>query len=73
MLDELPEKTEVTLRVELSEAERTLYESLRESASQRLKSGEINPIEALAELMKLRQAACAAELVNPSPRRSTRS
>lgn len=65
VLDELPEKTEVTLRVELSEAERTLYESLRESASQRLKSGEINPIEALAELMKLRQAACAAELVNP--------
>ncbi len=65
VLDELPEKTEVTLRVELSEAERTLYESLRETASQRLETGEINPIEALAELMKLRQAACAAELVNP--------
>ena len=65
VLDELPEKTEVTLRVELSDEERALYEGLRESASARLENGEINPIEALSELMKLRQAACAPELVNP--------
>lgn len=66
VLDELPEKTEVTLRVTLSEAERALYENLRERASISLEAGEINPIEALAELTRLRQAACHPKLVNPS-------
>ena len=66
VLDELPEKTEVTLRVELSDEERALYENLRQSASVNLESGKINPIEALAELTKLRQAACNARLVNPT-------
>ena len=65
VLDELPEKTELTIRVALTEEERALYESLRERASEGLESGEINSIQALAELTKLRQAACHPELVDP--------
>ena len=66
VLDELPEKTEITLRVALSDEERALYENLRERASQQLESGEINPIEALSELTRLRQAACHPALINKS-------
>lgn len=68
VLDELPEKTELTVRVTLSDEERALYESLRERASVGLESGAINPIQALAELTKLRQAACHPELVDPKIR-----
>ncbi len=62
---ELPGKTEITLRVELSAEERALYESLRESAQKRLDEKEINPIEVLGELTKLRQAACHPALIDP--------
>lgn len=65
VLDELPEKTEITIRVELSPEERALYESLRKNASEGLEAGRINAIEALAELTKLRQAACHPALVDP--------
>ena len=65
VLDELPQKTEITLNVELSDAERALYESLREQASAKLETNEINSMQALAELMKLRQAACHPDLINP--------
>lgn len=65
VLEELPEKTDITLRVELSEAERALYEGLREDTAKALETGEIKPMEALAALMKLRQAACHPQLVNP--------
>ena len=64
VLNELPEKTEVTVKVELSKEEKALYEELREETRVNLESGEINPIQALANLMKLRQASCAAELVD---------
>ena len=66
VLDELPEKTEITLRVTLSKEERALYENLRERASEQLEAGVINPIEALAELTKLRQAACHPALIDKS-------
>ena len=65
VLEELPEKTDITLRVELSHPERALYEGLRESTAKALETGEIKPMEALAALMKLRQAACHPQLVNP--------
>ena len=64
VLDELPEKTEITLHVNLSAEERVLYESLRSTAQENLESGAINPIEAIAELVKLRQAACNPLLVD---------
>lgn len=64
VLDELPKKTEITLRVALSQPERALYENLREKAEINLETGRMNPIEALAELTKLRQAACNPQLVD---------
>lgn len=64
VLNELPEKTETTIKVTLSPEERALYEQLREETQINLQTGEINPIQALASLMKLRQAACSPELVD---------
>lgn len=66
VLDELPEKTEITLRVELSPQERTLYETLRRQAEQGLADGDINPMQALAEIARLRMAACHPRLINPN-------
>ena len=66
VIEELPEKTEITLPVTLSEDERALYETLRAHAAEQLENGRINPIEALAELTKLRQAACHPVLIDPS-------
>ena len=63
VLDELPEKTEITLRVELSAEERSAYERIRKDAAKSIAEGEMNPIEALAQLTKLRQAACSLELL----------
>ncbi len=42
-----------------------MYEHLREQAAVSLDTGEINPVQALAALTKLRQAACSMELIDP--------
>lgn len=65
VLEELPQKTEITLDVILSEKERALYELFREGASRNLQNGQMNAIEALAELTKLRQLVCDPRLVDP--------
>lgn len=65
VLNELPEKTEITLKVELTDAERALYERFRDEAILNLEDGSITPIQALAELTRLRQTACNAALVLP--------
>lgn len=65
VLSELPEKTEITVEVDLSAEEKALYEHLREQAAVSLDTGEINPVQALAALTKLRQAACSMELIDP--------
>ena len=70
VLTELPEKTEVTLTIELSEEERAFYEALRRDAVEKIakiqdKSGQ-QRFQILAELMKLRQAANHPRLVNPN-------
>lgn len=64
MLDELPEKTELIVPVELSEEELAIYENIRTRTLSGLQSEKINPIEALMALTKLRQAACSPELVD---------
>lgn len=64
VLDELPEKTEVTLLVELSSEERALYENLREQAVLNVEEGTGAAMQALAEITRLRQAACHPALVN---------
>jgi SNF2 family DNA or RNA helicase len=67
VLDELPEKTEITLRVELSGEERAFYEALRRQAIERISHESGNAADQrfriLAELMRLRQAACHPRLV----------
>lgn len=67
VLSELPEKTEITLKVELSDEERALYNHLREEAILNLEDGgRTSAIKALAEITKLRQVACNAALVLPA-------
>lgn len=64
VLDELPEKTEILKEIQLSDAELAFYELHRRETENSLKSGAINPIQALGEITKLRQAACNPRLVD---------
>ncbi|MEM9836473.1 MAG: DEAD/DEAH box helicase [Bacteroidota bacterium] len=68
VLEELPPKTEVTLTVELSAPERAFYEALRQSALEQIEEsdGPNRRFQILAQLMKLRQAACHPKMVDPS-------
>jgi superfamily II DNA or RNA helicase len=67
VLEELPEKTEVLLTVDLSEGERALYESVRRRALEVIErdAGEERDrrFRILAELMRLRRACCNPRLV----------
>ncbi|TAK44880.1 MAG: DEAD/DEAH box helicase [Saprospiraceae bacterium] len=69
VLTELPEKTEVTLSVELSEEERAFYEALRREAIKNIEQSGVDISEKrfqiLAELMRLRQACCHPRMVAP--------
>ncbi|MDI9875630.1 DEAD/DEAH box helicase [Flectobacillus rivi] len=67
VLDDLPAKTEIVLNIEMSVEERSFYESLRQSALERLTSeeeGQDKRFKILAELTKLRLACCNPKLVN---------
>lgn len=64
VLNELPEKTEVTVKVELSDAEKALYEQIREETVLDMENHAMDSMQALRALMKLRQAACSPELVD---------
>lgn len=64
VLSELPEKTEITLRVELSAEEKALYDNLRREAIDNLEEGNGGTLQALAEITRLRQAACHPRLVD---------
>lgn len=70
VLKELPPKTEITLDVELSHQERVFYEALRRQALENIHSAKGSPqhkrFQVLAELMRLRQAACHPRLVDPT-------
>ena len=66
VIEELPDKTEVNLPVELSDDELAVYEVIRRRAKQLLEdepSGAGVSVNTLAEITRLRQAACSAELV----------
>jgi SNF2 family DNA or RNA helicase len=67
VLSELPARTEVTVHVDLSAAERAMYEALRRNAMQTLleDSGQAGQkhLKVLAEIMKLRRACCHPRLV----------
>ncbi|WP_017444993.1 SNF2-related protein [Gayadomonas joobiniege] len=67
---ELPQKTEIIKRIELDETQRTLYEAIRSSMEDKvrsilqLKGLAKSQLECLDALLKLRQICCAPELLN---------
>ncbi len=69
VLEELPERTEILLQVELSQEEMALYEALRQKAIAKLADSEANAgqkhLQVLAEIMKLRRVCCNSRLVMP--------
>ena len=65
VLSELPPKTEIVIPVELSEHERALYETLRREAEVTVaEAGSQSAILALAEITRLRKAACNPRLID---------
>lgn len=66
VLKELPEKMEIYHSVELSHEELAIYESIRVRAEKMLKAaGNDLDLNVLAEITRLRQAACSAQLIEP--------
>ncbi len=69
VLDELPARTEITVRVEMSEPERTFYEAVRQRAIGSLGglgAGDgKSHLQILAEIMRLRRACCHPRLLAP--------
>lgn len=57
VIDELPEKTEIIRRVELSAEERIAYEAMRIEAQQHLEQATKVDVNVLASITRLRQAA----------------
>ncbi len=72
VLKELPEKTEIYHQVEMSKDELAIYESIRVRAERMLEDnmttkqgGSEVDMNVLAEITRLRQAACSAQLIEP--------
>ncbi len=68
VLEELPPRTEITLRVEMNDEERNFYEALRQQAIENIEENGIKKgrqIQILAEIMKLRRTCCNPKLVMP--------
>lgn len=70
VLEELPPKTEIIKKIQLSDTEMAFYEALRRQALINIESDEgksgAKHIKALAEITKLRQASCNPLLVDPN-------
>ncbi|MCR5181248.1 MAG: DEAD/DEAH box helicase [Bacteroidaceae bacterium] len=65
VVKELPEKTEITLDVELTEEEMAFYEVIRRDAEQLFRDeGDQLTVNALAEITRLRRTACSCELTD---------
>lgn len=65
VLSELPEKSEITLRIDLSEEEKALYERMRREAEMSVEEGDGSAMQMLAQLTRLRQAAINMRLIYP--------
>ena len=67
---ELPDKEEITLHVELSASEMSVYEVIRRKAKEELEglesAGKKVNMNALAEITRLRMASCSAKLAEKS-------
>ena len=69
VLEELPPRTEIILKVEMSEDEQSFYEALRQEALTNIQNETIaksRPMRILAEITRLRQASCHPRLVTPT-------
>lgn len=64
VLSELPPRTDVTLKVELSREERVLYEGIRLQALERMEKSESKLFTVLVELTRMRRACCHPALVD---------
>ena len=68
VLRELPERTEVSMRLELGAEERAFYEAVRRAALTEVESegggGEPNRMRVLAGIMRLRRTCCHPRLVS---------
>ncbi len=69
VLDDLPQRTEITLKIDLSPQELACYEALRQSAVDALEDGDWELSQdrrfvIFAQLMKLRRCCCAPSLVS---------
>jgi hypothetical protein len=69
VLDELPPKTEIIRKIELSVEEAAFYEALRRRAIENIEKDDsaqgTRHLKALAEITRLRQACCSPRLVEP--------
>jgi SNF2 family DNA or RNA helicase len=69
VMDELPARTEVTLKVRLSQQEAALYETMRQQALKNLENSDAHHgqkhMQILAELTRLRQLCCDPRLIYP--------
>lgn len=64
VLDELPDKTEQVIHIDLSQQERALYESIRRQALQQMDDS-TGRFQVLAMLTRLRRLCCLPQLVAP--------
>lgn len=64
VLDELPEKEDIVRLVEMSHEETCAYEVMRSDAEKMLDESSSINVTTLAEITKLREAACSMSLVN---------
>jgi hypothetical protein len=69
VLEELPQRTDILMQVDLSPEELAFYEALRRKALETLDAGDGSQkgfqLAILAEIMKLRRACCNPKLVAP--------
>ncbi|MBO4663177.1 MAG: hypothetical protein J5663_02050 [Bacteroidaceae bacterium] len=68
VLKELPEKTEIYQTIQMSNEENAIYEVIRMRAENMLRElgDEAMDVNVLAEITRLRQASCSAQLVEPA-------
>ncbi|CAK8722544.1 Helicase [Candidatus Electrothrix laxa] len=67
VLDELPPRTEITLRVEMKKSEMQFYEAIRQQAIENIESNGQKSgrhLQILAEIMRLRRACCNPKLID---------
>ena len=64
VLDELPEKTDIIRSVKLSDPEMLTYENMRQKVENQLEGEQKVNVNVLAEITRLRQAACSVALID---------